>query len=125
LSSYMLSVINNPITFSTIHTLNISRLSDSYVPMLNRKDFRDALPSLKKLVLKIIPSWHSFHGHNAGAETPEVNPADAADMFHALLQEVVSQLENVTHLTIGWATGGEHAEGIFARNPEYPTCTST
>jgi hypothetical protein len=116
LSSYMISVINNLITFSTIHTLNISRISDRYVPMLNRMDFWDTLPSLNNLVLRVIPSWHSVHRHNAGAETPEVDPAGAIDPFHALLQKDVSQLKNVTHLTIGWATGGEHAEGIFARN---------
>jgi hypothetical protein len=117
LSSYMLSIIDNPTTFEPIHTLNISRLSDRYIPALNRLDFWDALPNLSKLVLKAIPSWRSVYKNEAGVvETPKINPAGAIDSFYALLKRVISQRRNITHLAIGWATGGEHAEGVHARN---------
>jgi len=117
LSSYMLSIIDNPSTFEPVHTLNISRLSDRHVSTLNRLDFWDALPNLKNLVLKAIPSWRSVNKNEAGVvETPNIDPAGAIDPFYALLKRVISQRQNITRLTIGWATGGEHAEGVHARN---------
>jgi hypothetical protein len=116
-SSYMLSVIDNAATFSHIHTLNIARLSDRYVHMLNRMDFWDSLPSLKNVTLMVLPSWRTVHKDQAGfVGTPIVSPSGAIDPFFDLLERVVSRHCNITELTIGWATGGEHAEGVHARN---------
>ncbi|KAF1952200.1 hypothetical protein CC80DRAFT_495537 [Byssothecium circinans] len=117
LSSYMLSIIDNSATFERVHTLNIARLSDRYIPLLNRIDFWDSLPSLENVTLMTIPSWRTVNKDEAGyVDTPKINPTAAIDPFYELLDQVVSRRSNITKLTIGWATGGEHAEGVHARN---------
>ncbi|KAJ4288402.1 hypothetical protein N0V90_011637 [Kalmusia sp. IMI 367209] len=117
ISSYMLSIIDNPRTFNSVHTLNISRLSDRYISMLNREDFWGALPNLNKVTLMVLPCWRTIHRDEAGSvDTPRINPSSEIDSVVALLQRVISQRSQIKTLTIGWATGGEHAEGLHARN---------
>jgi hypothetical protein len=116
LSSYMLSVIDNPTTFDCVHTLTVSRLSDRYLPMLNRQDFWDGLPHLETLVLRVIPGWRDVYKDEAGfVETVNIRPDRAIDAFHGILPSI-GQRSNIKRLTIGWACGGEHAEGLHARN---------
>jgi len=117
LSSYMLSVIDNPNTFMRVHTLNIARLSDRYVYMLNRPDFWDALPGLRKVTLMVIPSWRDVHKDVAGfVDTPKINPSTGLNYIYKLLYKTVSNRRSINDLTLGWAAGGEHAEGVHARN---------
>ncbi|KAF2715422.1 hypothetical protein K504DRAFT_26505 [Pleomassaria siparia CBS 279.74] len=117
LSSYMLSVIDNPTTFSQVHTLNISQLSDRYIGMLSRHDFWNALPNLDKVNLQVIPGWRTVHKDEAGfVETPRISPLGGIDAFYDLLRNIISQRANIKKLTAGWVTGGEHAEGTHARN---------
>lgn len=117
ISSYMLSIIDNPTTFHAIHTLNISSLSDRYIAMLNRTDFWTALPNLKNVVLMAIPSWRTVHKDEAGlVDTPKVDPTDQVVTFCELLRAQVAVRSNISRLTIGYTTGGEHAEGLHARN---------
>ncbi|KAF1914758.1 hypothetical protein BDU57DRAFT_519929 [Ampelomyces quisqualis] len=117
LSSYMLSIIDNPTTFSSIHTLNIARLSDRYLTTLDRVDFWDALPSLKNLTLMVVPGWRTVRKDAAGyVHTPSVNPAACVTPFCDLLINRVTQHPGIQNLTFGWADGGEHAEGLHARN---------
>lgn len=116
-SSYMLSIIDNPITFTPIHTLNIPRLSDRYLPMLSREDFWNALPNLENLTLMVVPSWRTVRKDEAGfVDTPRTNPSSGVDTFWELLSDHVASRPNVKTLTIGWISGGEHAEGLHARN---------
>jgi hypothetical protein len=116
-SSYMLSVIDNPNTFVPVHTLNISRLSDRYLPMLSRADFWNALPNLENLTLMVIPGWRTVHKDEAGfVDTPRINPASGVDTFSELLSNHIAGRPGITNLTIGWISGGEHAEGLHARN---------
>lgn len=117
MSSYMLSIIDNPVTFIPVHTFNISRLSDRYIPLLNRIDFWNALPNLTNVTLTVIPSWRTVSKDEAGfVETPKINPSGGIDPFYDLLRRIISRRQNITKLTIGWVTGGEHAEGMHARN---------
>ncbi|KAL1592390.1 hypothetical protein SLS60_011469 [Paraconiothyrium brasiliense] len=117
ISSYMLSIIDNPKTFNLVHTLNISRLSDRYVSLLNRQDFWSALPNLNKVTLMVIPCWRAIIKDDAGVvDTPKINPSSEIDSVVALLKRIVNDRPKVHTLTIGWATGGEHAEGVHARN---------
>lgn len=117
MSSYMLSIIDNRLTFHSIHTLNISALSDRYISMLNRNDFWDALPSLKTLTLIVIPGWRTVEKDEAGyVEAPEVNPTGHVDTFCGLLQAQISPRSNISRLTVGYSASGEHAEGLYARN---------
>lgn len=117
MSSYMLSVIDNWTTFKSIHTLNISSLSDRYLPMLNRSDFWNALPELSDVTLIVIPGWRTVEKDEAGfVDTPRVDPTGQVDTFCELLQAQVSKRSKISKLTIGYTTGGEHAEGLYARN---------
>ncbi|KAJ4360139.1 uncharacterized protein N0V89_000699 [Didymosphaeria variabile] len=117
ISSYMLSIIDNPKTFHLVHTLNISRLSDRYISLLNRQDFWSALPNLEKVTLMVLPCWRAITKDDAGVvDTPKINPSSEIDSLIALLKRIVNDRPKVHTLTIGWATGGEHAEGVHARN---------
>jgi hypothetical protein len=117
LSSYMLSIIDNPTTFQQVHSLNISGFSDRYLPMLNRSDFWEALPNLCDVTLKVIPGWRTVHKDEAGfVATPLVNPVLGTNMLFALLRDHIACRSNIERLTVGWTTGGEHAEGLYARN---------
>lgn len=117
MSSYMLSVIDNQPTFALIHTLNISSLSDRYLPLLNRSDFWNALPSLKSVTLIVIPGWRAVEKDEAGfVETPRVDPTGHVDTFHGLLKAQMAPRSKIARLTIGYTASGEHAEGLHARN---------
>jgi hypothetical protein len=117
LSSYMLAVIDNPITFEKVHTLNIAQVSSRYAFSLCRQDFWDALPQLKTVIIQIIPDWRNVLKDEAGfVETPRIDPSYAIGPFHQLLKEIISPRVNIKNLTFGWAAGGEHAEGVHARN---------
>jgi hypothetical protein len=117
MSSYMLSIIDNPLTFTPVHTLNISRLSDRYLDTLNRADFWDALPNLKNLTLMVVPGWRDVYKDEAGfVDTPRINPINSLDQFCDLLANHVANRRGVQSLTLGWIGGGEHAEGLHARN---------
>ncbi|OAG01577.1 uncharacterized protein CC84DRAFT_1100045 [Paraphaeosphaeria sporulosa] len=117
ISSYMLSVIDNPKTFHQVHTLNISRLSDRYVSLLNRQDFWSALPNLSNVTLMVLPGWRTICKDDAGiVDTPKINPSSEINSVVTLLKRIISDRPKIHTLTVGWATGGEHAEGVHARN---------
>ncbi|KAL5397272.1 hypothetical protein PMIN02_002455 [Paraphaeosphaeria minitans] len=117
LSSYMLSIIDNPKTFHQVHTLNVSRLSDRYISLLNREDFWSALPNLSNVTLMVLPGWRTICKDDAGiVDTPKINPSSEINSIVALLKRIVSDRPKIHTLTLGWATGGEHAEGVHARN---------
>lgn len=117
ISSYMLSIIDNPVTFMPVHTLNLSRISDRYLPMLHRADFWDALPNLEDLTIKVIPGWRNVTKDEAGfVETRRTSPTQGLDAFCDLLGDHVAHRQGIRNLTIGWIGGGEHAEGLHARN---------
>ncbi|KAF1844304.1 uncharacterized protein K460DRAFT_317699 [Cucurbitaria berberidis CBS 394.84] len=117
MSSYMLSVIDNPVTFNPVHTLKISQLSARYLPLLNRADFWEALPNLTDVTLMVLPEWRTVKKDEAGfVDTPNINPSMALLPFCNLLRNQVACRPNIRNLTIGWVTGGEHAEGMHARN---------
>ncbi|KAF2874058.1 hypothetical protein BDV95DRAFT_487858 [Massariosphaeria phaeospora] len=117
LSSYMLAIIDNPTTFHRVHTLNIARLSDRYIPTLSRADFWNALPSLRAVTLLVLPGWRTVHKSEAGfVNTQKIDPASGIDSVYEMLKNIVSHRQNIKKLTLGWAHGGEHAQGFFARN---------
>ncbi|KAH7128442.1 hypothetical protein B0J11DRAFT_567056 [Dendryphion nanum] len=117
-SSWILSIIDNPGTFEFIHTLRVSQLSDRFLPIFQRRDFWDNLPNLNELTLKVIPGWRDvFRDDKVGhVKTPRISPSDGIDLFYNLLKDTISTRSNIKKLTVGWVTGGEHAEGVHARN---------
>lgn len=118
MESYMLAVVDNPTNFWKVTTLNIAKLSSRFLPMLGREVFWDALPCLSNVVLHISPDWRTVEKDDAGfAETKHQSPSEAVRIFHKdILRGCISLRESVKQLNIGWIGGGEHAEGMFARN---------
>ncbi|GAB7348801.1 hypothetical protein MBLNU459_g7520t1 [Dothideomycetes sp. NU459] len=117
LMSYMLAVIDNSSTFSHVTVFNLARISSRLIPLFQRDDFWGALPNLDDVVLGVIPDWRTVQRDDAGCvETIDIQPSKAYDITYALLQDQIGSRSSIKKLKFGWAAGGEHAEGIYARN---------
>lgn len=117
LSSYMLAVMDNSSVFAGVERLDFSRISSRFVSQLCRADFWDSLEGLETVSIQVVPDWHDVTKDNAGiVETQTIYPSRAVGPFVKLLADTISPRENIRNLKIGWADGGEHAEGMFARN---------
>lgn len=117
LSSYIVSVMDNPMTFRQVHTLTLSRISSGYLAMLERVDFWTSLPSLKNVTIKVSADWRTLSKDTAGAvEASNIEPTEAVIHFNRLLYQTIASIENIKTLTVGWACGGEQAVGVCARN---------
>lgn len=116
LTTYMLGVVDNSPVFDNVSVLNF-RISSHLAPLLSRHDFWTSLPKLQEVTLAVIPDWRTVERDDAGVvETKDVDPSLAAEKTYALLQDFIGVRPNITKLSFSWAAGGEHAEGIFARN---------
>ena len=116
LSSYMLAILDNRDVFANVRSLTF-KLSSRFVISLCRPDFWDAIPALRTVELKVIADWRDVTKDEAGyVETPSVNPSTAVGCFVKLLWEMIAPRNNIKALNVGWASGGENAEGIHARN---------
>lgn len=119
LSSYLLAIVDNRHAFSNVHTINFSRLSSRYLLSLARNDFWNALPNLNSVNLQVIADWRDVIKDNAGfVETPRITLGAAQSWFYRLLFYMIVPRKSITKLNIGWACGGEHAEGLHARNKQ-------
>ena len=117
LSSYMLAVMDNPYTFTNVHTLNLARISSRYLAYLARHDFWNSLPQLTSVIIKVIPEWRVVVRDRAGfLSAPRTTPSSALTHISKLLNNIIAPRKNIKHLAIGWESGGEHAEGCHARN---------
>lgn len=118
LECYVLAVIDNPAVFAAVKTLTIAKVSSRFLPLLARESFWDALPGLSDATIHVKPDWRSVEKDNAGfAETHNQNPSESTRLFHrCVLRDRICLRPTITKLNIGWTSGGEHAEGIFARN---------
>lgn len=118
LSSYTTAIIANKQNFTGIHTLRITKLSSGLLPCLEQREFWDALPGLKRLQLLLVPDWRREHniGDKSFVTNMLISPAQAAQKFTNFLRVHIVRIESLYSLTIGYAAGGEHAVGIFARN---------
>ena len=117
LSSYMIAIVDNPIAFRNVHTMNIARISSKYIISICRNDFWDALPKLKNIKVHVIPDWRNVNKDQASfVETHPILPSRAALTFHKLLSDIIAPMRKVTSLDIGWAAGGERERGIYGRN---------
>ncbi|KAL9064486.1 MAG: hypothetical protein Q9157_007809, partial [Trypethelium eluteriae] len=117
--SYMLAVVDNPTIFTRVHTLNLSRISSRYVLLLDRPDFWAALPQLRNIIIRVIPDWRNCSKDNLGAvRSPAIDPSSALTPFNKLLYNQIRKIQSVVSLTLGWISGGEHGEGMYARNQQ-------
>ncbi|CAK4030136.1 Hypothetical predicted protein [Lecanosticta acicola] len=124
LECYMLAVIDNSALFANVKTLKLSKLSSSFLPLVGRESFWDALPGLSTVEIHVKPDWRVVEKDNAGyAETSTQSPSEAVHAFHQfVLKDRLCLRPSVKHLNIGWVGGGEHAVGIFARNANILPC---
>ncbi|KAF2843493.1 hypothetical protein M501DRAFT_1006046 [Patellaria atrata CBS 101060] len=117
LSSYMLAVMDNPPIFASIRSLTFARLSSQFLPLLMRNDFWDALSSLNTFSLNVIPIWRHIMKDEAGYVTSQaINPSHSITPCYLFLSTIIAPRSNIKHLTVGWADGGENAQGLFSRN---------
>lgn len=118
LECYMLAIMDNPDKFSMVRTLAVAKISSGLLPLLARESFWDALPNLTDVTILVKPDWRTVERDNAGfADTCPQNPSEALSTFHrCILRDRLCLREGIKKLNIGWAAGGEHADGIFARN---------
>ncbi|EME47623.1 hypothetical protein DOTSEDRAFT_69541 [Dothistroma septosporum NZE10] len=118
LECYMLAIMDNPTQFHNVKTLKIARISSGYIPLLARETFWDALPNLTDVTIHVKPDWRTVEKDNVGfAEVRALNSSEAIRQFHgSLLNGRIRSRPSVKKLNIGWASGGEQADGIFARN---------
>ncbi|KAF2085553.1 hypothetical protein K490DRAFT_2194, partial [Saccharata proteae CBS 121410] len=117
LSSYMLSVMDNPATFENIHALTLVDLSSRFLSILTRSDFWNALPALRRVSFGIIADWRDIVMEDSGfVDMPPIMPTSSMDTFHHLLDTMIAERKGIESLNIGWTSGGEHATGVHARN---------
>ena len=117
LSSYILAVTDNSVTFQNVRTFTIAKLSSRYLPILDRNDVWGALPNLESLTILISADWRDVVKlHEGYVATPPVQPSSAAFHFLKLLNNQIAHKESIKSLTVGYIGGGEHATGLFARN---------
>lgn len=117
LSSYLLSVADNSLAFEQVQTLTLAPFSSRHLAKLHRNDFWSALPRLKALEIIVLPDWRDVCRNYAGETvTPNVRPSEGADALFCLLNKTLRQKTSLAELKVGWASGGEHAEGFHARD---------
>ncbi|KAK7534942.1 uncharacterized protein J3D65DRAFT_556055, partial [Phyllosticta citribraziliensis] len=117
LSSYIISVIDFLPPSAQVHTLNIARLPADFLQLVCRSDFWASLPNLRTLKLFVAGQFREVHVNEFGGATSSyVRPSRAVPVFNHLLKKFISPLTNVTHLSFGWASGGEHEKGLYGRN---------
>jgi hypothetical protein len=117
LSSYLVAIVDSRVTFQNVHTLNFARISSRFLHSLGRNDFWNALPNVNTVNLQVIADWRDVTKDNAGfVDTPRVSLAAATFSFQKLLVDMVAPRRGIKTLSIGWACGGENAQGLHARN---------
>lgn len=118
LSNFTASVTDSKLTLTKVHSLTIAKLSSGLLSSLAQTEFWTALVGLKRLKLLISPDWRNEHieGDKHFAVHMTQSPLLAATKFAELLRLNIVKLERLSHLTIGYVGGGEHATGMFARN---------
>jgi hypothetical protein len=117
MQSYVIAIIESPLTFKNITALNIARLPSGQIISLRRADFWKALRNVKKLSLGVIPDWREVSKHPTGwVHDRRVQPSGAVTSVYQLLKEQISRQEKIKTLHFEWLCGGEYAPGVFSRN---------
>lgn len=116
LTSWCMAIVDNTATFKNLKVLKIARLSSRYLETLKRQDFWIALKNLDDVTLMVLPDWRDVSRFQGSPQTLPILPSAASDSLFDLLEQCITCQENVTKLKIGYAAGGERAQGIHARN---------
>jgi hypothetical protein len=116
LSSYMIAIIDNPTSFETVHTLTLARISSQYLTSLNRDDFWDSLPHLRRVTVLALAEWRDVHKDAAlYVSSTDRSPMASCGPLANLLRYCIAK-RPIEVLNIGWATGGEYETGYYGRN---------
>ena len=117
LESWRLAVIDNWDVFENVTTINLAKLSSSFLPIVGNAALWEALPSVNKVVLHIKPDWRTVQRDDAGIPTTEtVMPSATVRDYHLILCNQIAKITTIKTLDIGYVGGGERAEGMYARN---------
>lgn len=116
LTSWCMAIVDNAATFKNLKALKIARLSSRYLDTLKRQDFWTALKNLDDLTVMVLPDWRDVSRFQGSPQILSIPPSAASESFFELLQECIAGQKNLTKLKIGYAAGGERAQGIHARN---------
>jgi len=117
MQSYVIAIIDNPITFQGIETLSIARLPSRHLPILRRGDFWASLSRLRKVSLAIIPDWRDvIKRPESWVDDVRLQPSQAIFGVYQLLRDHVAPRESIKVVQFEWLCGGEEAPGLFARN---------
>ena len=118
LSAYTGAIISNAPKLRHVHTLTISRLSSGLLPSLAQPKFWESLPNLRRLTLLVLPDWRKEHREQDVYIQKEsiISPLGAVAKFADFLRQFICRQEKLYRATFGWASGGENAVGICARN---------
>ena len=117
LECYMLAVVDNREVFANVTTLKVAKISSGFLKSLARKNFWNSLPGLTDVTIHVKPDWRSVEKELGVAEISVLTPSKAVRRFYKhLLKNNIRKRTSIKKLDIGWAGGGEHAHGMFARN---------
>lgn len=118
LSAYTDAVRINADVFENVHSLHITKLSSGLLPSLSLKSFWSSLPQLKTVTLLVKPDWRVEHvpGDKLHQTSMHTRLIEAALKLAELLKDIISHMESLNNLHIGYCSGGEHQNGIFGRN---------
>lgn len=118
MDSYVLAIADNPQIFHQVTKVTVSKISSGLLSKLDNNTFWDALPHVRDLTLLVSPDWRSVGKDDVGcAETPMQHPSNTVYAFHRILARLEGMgIESIKKLTVGYTSGGEKAQGMFARN---------
>lgn len=116
LVSYVIGVIDSE-ACRAVASLNLACLPGRFLAFFNRGDFWDSLPCLKSLEVMIMGEFRTLEQDEfEAAQSRPISPSSVAPDFRSFLVDHIRERASITTLTIGWASGGEQAEGTFNRN---------
>jgi hypothetical protein len=118
LSAYTTSVLANRACFAQVNALHIAKISSGLLSSLEQKELWQGLPGLTKLTVLVSPDWRVEHitGDQTFNSNMLISPVEASLRLTDFLKTYIAPIEKLSHLTIGFVGGGEHATGIMARN---------
>lgn len=117
IQSYIIAIMDNPLTFKSVTTLTVARLPFRHLNALRRDDFWASLNNLETFSLAVIPDWREVAKlPTSWVEDIKQSPSQAVTGVYHLLNDHVGLCENIKSLHFEWLCGGEQATGLFARN---------
>ncbi|KAL1628424.1 hypothetical protein SLS54_001997 [Diplodia seriata] len=102
-------------TCRAVKSLNLACLPGRCLEDFDRPDFWEALPCLETLKIMVMGEIATLRYNNDKLQHRYVDMSRAIIPFKELLRRIAGR-DSIKNLHIGWASGGEQATGMFARN---------